>query len=336
MNEATKMATASEPFLRQQLEVRRSRLEEVRLETDSDPSVEKLIEEVDSALARMAQGTFGICEACHDPVEAERLLADPLTRVCIDHLDEPHRRALEADLELAGRVQRGLLPERNLLHAGWQIHFLYEPAGPVSGDYCDIIPGGQAGDTLFFVLGDVAGKGVSASMLMTHLHAMFRSLTSVGMPLSEMLHLANRLFSESTTAAQYATLICGWAKRSGEIEIANAGHCAALILRGEAVEKISATGLPLGMFSDARFTSRRMNLATGDSLVLYTDGLTEAAGAAGKEYGLERLSGVVSANSKLEPQKLAHACLSDLKNHTAGAARADDLTLMVFRRLANA
>lgn len=104
---------------------------------------------------------------------------------------------------------------------GWETSFHYEPVGPVSGDYCDLIPSdGQ----LFFVLGDVSGKGVAASMLMTQLHALFRSLTKMALPLGQMVSQANRVFCESALAGQYATVVCGQAKPTGEVEIHNAGH----------------------------------------------------------------------------------------------------------------
>jgi sigma-B regulation protein RsbU (phosphoserine phosphatase) len=87
----------------------------------------------------------------------------------------------------------------------------------VSGDYCDVVDAGEEG--LYFMVGDVSGKGVAASMLMAHLHAMFRSLISVGMPLKSMLAHASRVFSGSTLPTQYATLVCGRALPDGRVEI---------------------------------------------------------------------------------------------------------------------
>src|SRR5581483_2563885 len=87
----------------------------------------------------------------------------------------------------------------------WETHYRYEPAGMVGGDYCEVIPA-QEGDSLFFALGDVTGKGVAASLLMTHLSAIFRSLVSLDLPLAELMARANRLFCSSTPATHYATL----------------------------------------------------------------------------------------------------------------------------------
>src|SRR5580693_7047508 len=224
--EAKEMNGVSDPYIREQLEKRRKELNAVLaspVAAAPSATLMELLGEVDSALHRMDEGTYGICTECHDSVEKDRLLADPLVRLCLDHLSSDEQRALERDLELAARVQRGLLPQTDLSHRDWRFHYQYKPAGMVSGDYCDLIsPLTEDGD-LFFLLGDVAGKGVAASLLMTHLHAMFRSLTSVGMPLDKLLETANSVFCRSTIAGQYATLICGRAGRGGEIEIGSAG-----------------------------------------------------------------------------------------------------------------
>lgn len=142
----------------------------------------------------------------------------------------------------------------------------------MSGDYCDLIPSdGQ----LFFALGDVSGKGVAASMRMTQLHALFRSLTGLALPLGQMVTQANRIFCESSLAGQYATLVCGQAKPTGEVEIHNAGHLPAIVVGHGGVLRIESTGLPLGMFQEVDFSATRVHLDAGDTLFLYTDGLSE-------------------------------------------------------------
>src|SRR5438552_692848 len=109
----------------------------------------------------MDAGSFGICEHSHESIETDRLIADPLMRFCLDHLNGQQRNALEQDLQLAAQIQRGLLPRPDLFRDGWQVSYHYEPAGVVSGDYCDVVEAGD-GD-IYFMLGDVSGKGVAAS-----------------------------------------------------------------------------------------------------------------------------------------------------------------------------
>jgi sigma-B regulation protein RsbU (phosphoserine phosphatase) len=333
------MAQVSDPYIREQLEKRR---EELNLAlaaaapvVPAGPYLE-LLGEVDTAIQRLDEGTFGVCMECHGTVEKQRLIADPLIKVCLDCLTADDRRALERDLELASSVQRGLLPEKDVRFGEWRIHYEYTPAGHVSGDYCDLILPRSADGNLIFLLGDVAGKGVAASLLMTHLHAMFRSLSDSGagaeLQLDRLLETANRVFCESTFAGQYATLICGSAGRTGELEFASAGHLPALLVRREGVKQIGATGLPLGLFSSSRYAIQRVRLEPGDSLLLFTDGISEAGDAAGKEYGVKRLSNVAGERHRWDPRELLAECLKDLKAHTSGARQADDQTLMVIHR----
>ncbi|MFZ0520475.1 MAG: SpoIIE family protein phosphatase [Candidatus Acidiferrales bacterium] len=333
--EEKNMPGVSDPYIREQLEKRRNELHTVI--TASAPTAPAaplldLLSEVDSALHRMDEGTYGICEACNDAVEKDRLLADPLVKLCLDHLTSDEQRALERDLELAAKVQRGLLPRTDVGFKDWRVHYRYHPAGMVSGDYCDLIPPANDDGELVFLLGDVAGKGVAASLLMTHLHAMFRSLAGVALPLDKLLEMANSVFCQSTIAGQYATLICGRAGRRGEIEIGSAGHLAALLISKEGVHQVCSTGVPLGMFGTSRYTIDRLQMEPGDSLLLYTDGISEATNTTGAEYGISRLSTIAAERHGWVPQELAAACMKDVQNHSAGRKQADDQTLMVVHR----
>src|SRR5271166_3058878 len=154
------MPVISGEYARKQLLERRGKLE--RAAVQPNPNINRLLEEVDAALERVSCGAHGVCEYCHESIELERLVDDPCVRFCLDHLSKGEKDALEKDLELAGEIQRGLLPSRELESHGWRISYHYEPAGVVSGDYCDIVQEGGRG--VYFMLGDVSGKGVAASM----------------------------------------------------------------------------------------------------------------------------------------------------------------------------
>jgi sigma-B regulation protein RsbU (phosphoserine phosphatase) len=328
------MAAIEQGFLQTQLEERRHRLKHALQDAPQDAALTQLLADVDAALKRMANGTYGICETCHGPVERERLLANPLACYCLDDMPDAQKRALERDLELATRVQRGLLPPQDLAWGGWHVRHHYQPAAAVSGDYCDLIRPANGGD-LFFVVGDVSGKGVAASMLMAQLHAMFRSLTSAGLPLDEIISVANRVFCESALAGQYATLVCGRAAANGEVEISNSGHLPALVVRGNRVEKLESVSVPLGMFSTVKPGFRKIRLGAGESLVLFTDGLSEARNGTQDEYGIERyvqlLSGMYGGSSAGD---LVEATLTDLRGFAGTGRLNDDLTLMAIHRAA--
>jgi phosphoserine phosphatase RsbU/P len=321
--------TVRDAALRTQLLKRRERLHSAIPSAPNAQGLRELLREVDSALERMQAGRFGICETCHDPIEADRLLVDPLCRNCLDHLSPAEQRALERDLDLAFQVQKGLLPKPELATDGWTVAYHYEPAGPVSGDYCDWIA--SENGACFFV-GDVTGKGVAASMLMAQLYAIFRSLAAATHSPGELLARANRIFCDGTPFSYFATVVGGRIAHGGDVEISNAGHCLPLHVQAGRVAPVQSTGLPLGVFCETTYTSQKVTLDKGDSLVLYSDGLTEAFNTSGEQYGVPRLSGLLERQSETAPQPLLAATLEDLKKFRSGAPRTDDLTIMIIRR----
>src|SRR5437879_10546070 len=234
---------------------------------------------------------------------------------------------------MAANIQRALLPKPGLAPAGWDVHYHYQPAGMVSGDYCDLF---ETDGGLLFMLGDVSGKGVAASMLMSHLHATFRSLAEAGLPLDRMVEDANRIFCESTLAGQFATLVIGRAAHDGSVEFVSAGHLPLLHIHGDGATPRDSTGVPLGMFCNTRFPVQRLTLAHGDAVLLYTDGLTEARNRAGAEYGLQRIRALAAQHIGRAPDGLISGCLEALVSFGEGLKQTDDLTLLVVRRAAQA
>jgi sigma-B regulation protein RsbU (phosphoserine phosphatase) len=325
------MPAVVDGFLREQLHDRRQLLKQAAVaQTDDSARLHALLTEVDAALGRLDNGSYGLCETCHEAIESDRLICDPLVRFCLDHLSKHERNALERDLELAARVQRGLLPNQSFENPDWHIRYRYEPAGLVSGDYCDVIDAGDAG--LYFMVGDVSGKGVAASMLMAHLHAMFRTLISFGLSLQCMLGHASRVFSESTLPNQYATLVCGRALPNGRIEISNAGHPAPLIVKRGSVDTLEISNLPLGLFCEEHFTVGEIQLSPGEGIVIYSDGVSEAADMSGAIYGDERIRSLVGPAAGVNPSALVSACIDDLTMFRSHAPKTDDVTFFVLGR----
>jgi phosphoserine phosphatase RsbU/P len=318
---------------REQLLERREKLDQVVQTAPEDDRLARLLREVDDALARIEAGTYGICEVCRDPVEVDRLRADPLLRFCLDHLPPAEQRALEDELRLAARIQGRLLPARDVQLPGWQVHLQYRPKGLVSGDYADVVPDENGGAGAVFVVGDVTGKGVAASLLMAHLHAIFRSLAIEPASPGELLARANRIFCDSVLPSTYATLVCGRLGPRGEVRMSNAGHCVPVRVGSSAVEAVPATGLPLGLFCTGAYEERTVSLEPGESLVLYTDGLTESRNPEGREYGTVRMLDLLGGLRAGSAAALASALLADLDSHRGGRPFDDDLTLMVVRRM---
>ena len=329
MAAATERSMDASPFesaIQDELIARRQRIEELRA-FDGDFEFAGLLGQIDTALEKIDDGTYGKCEACDGYVEPERLLADPLVRVCLGELNEIQRQALQDDLELASVIQRGLLPTNGLGHTAWKADFAYQPLGPVSGDYCDIIP---AGDDLFFILGDVSGKGMAASLLMSSLHAIFHTLVPLGIELDQMMKRANSLLVESSLSNQFATLVCGRASADGRVEIVNAGHLPPVVIKNGMVGELNFSGLPLGMFHETEFSISKIKLNRGDSLLLFTDGVTECANADGTELGTCTIFEALGGTKWDEPTAMIGKCLEVIDGHRGTAGRNDDLTMLAL------
>ncbi len=326
------MAGLIESMFARQLEERKQRLQEAATRASDPRQIHDLLDDVDRALAKISSGNYGLCESCHEPIEPDRLALDPMTRYCVDHLTENEQHALERDIELARQMQNRLLPARDLILPGWTSHFHYEPSGQVSGDYCDIIAGDNPAESFYFIVGDVTGKGIAASLLMSQLHAMFRTLAGSDFSLSELMERINRLFCEASLSTHFATLVCGLAHKTGEIEFSNAGHCLPFIIRERGIERLSTSGLPLGFACDAHYHTEKKALLSGDTLFLYTDGLTESAAHSGELYGENRLLDLLKGASSVSPKELLESCLHDLTRFSGRGRRSDDLTLMVLRK----
>jgi phosphoserine phosphatase RsbU/P len=143
---------------------------------------------------------------------------------------------------------------------------------------------------------------------------------------------ANRVFCEGTLSSFFATLVCGSLGTNGEVDICNAGHCYPLHCHDGSVSRIASTGLPLGMFCEGEYSSHQVKLATGDSLLVYSDGLSETFNSAGEQYGIERITGLLHQRRMLPPTEILRVLLKDLNDFRANAPRTDDLTVMIIRR----
>ncbi len=289
-----------------------------------------LIAEIDAALGKIDNGSYGLCETCQDPIEADRLAQNPLVRFCLDHLSPAELQAHQQDIELAAQIQSKLLPLRDTTLENWDTQYRYQPVGAVGGDYCELIVLGN-GESLFFAVGDVAGKGVAASLLMTHLSAILRSLLSLDLSLTDVISRANRLFCDSTAPAHYATLVCGRATASG-VEICNAGHCMPLLLKKDVTQRLDSTGLPLGLFASGQYPVQHVSLDPGDSLVLYTDGITESQDLAGNQYEEDRLIRALRDHCDHTTEAVADGVLEDVARFRQTGSPSDDMTLLIVRR----
>jgi sigma-B regulation protein RsbU (phosphoserine phosphatase) len=168
---------------------------------------------------------------------------------------------------------------------------------------------------------------------MAHLHALFRSMIALGLPLAETVARVNRLFCQSTTSGAYATAVAGHVERSGRVELCNAGHPQPVLLGTSPTAAGATRGLPLGLFPGSEYRSFEVALGRGEGLVIYTDGLSEAENGAGDEYGHARICAALAAVGGASAREKVAAMLADLARWSGAAALGDDLTVLALRRL---
>jgi phosphoserine phosphatase RsbU/P len=246
-----------------------------------------------------------------------------------EHLVEKKR--LEGQLEVARQVQLALLPSRNPELAGFDISAYNFPTEEVSGDYYDFVPLYE--DQLGIVVADVSGKGVPAALLMAFLRASLRAAINIGYASNVSLAKVNNLLWESIEDNQFITAFYGVIDATNRtLAYANAGHNPPLLIDPSGKTLcVERGGLPLGMFKDTRYYEYFLQIEPGQILVLYTDGVTEAVGYDGKEYGRERLERLVRENRELSARSLINTIYTDVYQYTGGRGATDDITFVVVK-----
>ncbi len=241
---------------------------------------------------------------------------------------------LKGDLEIAREIQFGFVPSEPFLSNGVGIHCFMRPANTVGGDYCDIIKFDE--DNVGLVVGDVAGKGMPAALLMALLLGSLRTLISAGLRGSELITKLNKYLCTSIPANRLVTLFYGELDtRTGVLHYINAGHNPPFVIRGgNEFDRLAPTALVLGVNDDARYEVSEMQLGAGQRVLLFTDGLTEAFNAKEEEYGEERLKSYLERHPGSEPNKLIDGLLGDVLNFCGSTRPKDDMTLMVITRSA--
>lgn len=251
-------------------------------------------------------------------------------RAAAEKLEAERRTAQE--LAIAKQVQARLFPQTlpplaTLEYAGVCIQ-----ARQVGGDYYDFL--GLGSERLGFVIGDIAGKGIAAALLMANLQANLRSQCAIALDQPQrFLCSVNKLFYENTAENAYATLFFAeYDDRSGRLRYANCGHlCALLLRRDNKLERLDSTATVLGLFPEWDCSIGERQLFTGDTLALYTDGVTESFNEADEEFGERRLIGALRRHRELPPPDLLAAIVEEVRKFSPKEQH-DDITLIVAKR----
>ena len=251
------------------------------------------------------------------------------------HKEQLSRERYQAQMELARQVQRGFLPEKPPLVPGYSFYQFYESAYEVGGDYYDFIP--LPGGRLAMMLGDVAGKGVAAALLMAKLSADARFCALTENDPAAVVGKLNQLLHETGQADRFVTLVAAFLHcQNHVVTLINAGHPAPLLYchaTGEVVPAMgtSLNGLPLGVVEDYTYTAHTVALAPGDCLMAFTDGVTEAMDQANKQL---QMKGVYAAlqEGPYTPQGFGERLVKAVRLHASGHSQSDDITLVCLGR----
>lgn len=240
------------------------------------------------------------------------------------------KRRMDEDLRVANHIQRSLLLS-DFPEAPWfSVHAFNLPSRGVGGDYYEFF---VAEDTaLAFAVGDVAGKGIPAAMLMATMQAAYLASAKGTTDLSRVCSHLNQFIVERTSPERYATFFCGQLYPDGRLRYINAGHNPSLLYgNGDEPERLMGGGLPIGLFPNRKYQIQERQLQPGDLLICFSDGVTEANNPAGEEFGEARLSAAVVRGRALDTRELSKSILGEVENFSAGAGQNDDITLMVVR-----
>jgi len=243
------------------------------------------------------------------------------------------RRRFEQEVALARRIQVALLPAENPEVAGLEIHGGNIPSRGVSGDYYQIIDRSDTGEVVI-IIADVSGKGIGASLLTAYVDALFNAYVSANLEPAEIFNRVSPQMNAKTPVESFATAFLGiLSVETGELRYASAGHDPTILVRsGSDVELLMPTGMPLGLMPEAVYAEEEATLGAGDSLVLYTDGITEAANPGHEEFGRERLVEVCTKHRSESPLELSKSIEVAVDAFVEGVPFHDDRTLVIVRR----
>lgn len=248
------------------------------------------------------------------------------------HLNLVEKKQLDDQLKTAQAIQEHLLPPDAPQVAGYDIANLYLPAFEIGGDYYDFFPlnDGQLG----LVVADVSGDGVPSALVMAAFRALLRAFTPRVPDPAEMLEIINRMLPDFSGQSDFVSCFYGILDlNSGGLSYVNCGHNPPLHITVErTMQPLERSGPALGMFPAARFRTFQLDLAAGDLLVLYTDGLLEARDSQGRFFDDERLEPLLREQAGLPAGDLVQVVLDEARQFTGSQVFADDVTLVVIKR----
>jgi hypothetical protein len=259
------------------------------------------------------------------------VLTTGIVLAVIFYRDAIQRAKADQELDLARRIQRAFLISQFPAMPRLEVHAVNVSSRHVSGDFYDVV---TVGDSLLVAIADVSGKGVAAALMSSMLQASLRTQAALACSVAEMLGNMNRLLCGGTATGKFATFFLARVEEPTlRVSYSNAGHNYPLWRRRDgSIEELKQGGLLLGIMEDIRLEEASIQLAPGDCVVFYTDGISEAANADNELFGEQRLTALVAALTPgLPASEIAERILAGVRAHLDGVEPGDDMTLVVLR-----
>jgi serine phosphatase RsbU (regulator of sigma subunit) len=247
-------------------------------------------------------------------------------------LEVADRLSLKNDLEIAREIQQAMLPKEPYRTAGFETFGFSRPANTVGGDFYDVIP--LADGRVVIAVGDVAGKGSPAALLMALLLAILRTLVDEGLEPAALVARLNTQVSRNAPGTRFITLLYAvYDPVSGQLTYVNAGHMPPLLVRRNGSgERLTQGGMALGMFERASYATGCVTIGPDDLLAVYSDGITEAENPAGVPFDEAGLASTLHMHRSDALAELGAAVVRAVERHTSDKRFADDLTILLLRR----
>ncbi|HEX9334039.1 MAG TPA: PP2C family protein-serine/threonine phosphatase [Anaerolineales bacterium] len=299
---------------------------------EDETSIEDHLHVIETSLEKIEDQTLGICVICHGHVDAQLLEMDYTAVVCLDHYSDEERRRLESELELSQVVQRALMPQQVPNIQGVELAAFSRPSEIIGGDYFDFF---QFRDgTHGLVIADVSGHGVSAGMLMSGLQTAIRTMAPDTDSPAEILERINRFYIHNINYTTFVTVfLARFDPTNFTLTYVNAGHNPPAVRRRKdsTVSWLMPTAPAIGLAEDFHARMESIAFSEGDSLLLYTDGVTEVLNISNEQFGSERLAELVHQYADRTAPDLLQAVRQAVSAFGGDKPLVDDVTMVALK-----
>lgn len=303
---------------------------------DDARKVQALLEDIREALDKVENKSYGICKVCKGEVELHRLEIQPATEVCLSCISDKEKATLEEELFIASKIHRALLPRDIPAIDGFDLAVKSLAAHGVGGDYYDFLRSDSG--TVKVIIADSMGKGLPAGLLMSNLQGALRILAETIESPSKLITRLNQWISRNIPVTKFITLACvaiepGSSGKPTRITQTNAGHWPSIIVRNDgSVERLDLAGVVLGIGEDFSYEEQECSLNSGDMLVLFTDGVSEAENGSGEMFGEDRLIKYMQSRRADSFDSILQDLVCNVQQFTGCPQFQDDLTVIALRK----